>query len=147
VNESVGRVGTESVVLADTSCWIEYLHPNGSREVKSALRDAIAADRAAVCGPVVCEVLRGAGRADQTRIRRAMEGQVHLAQEDGDWLEVGRVLGELQQKGLQPPILDALISVIAARHAVVLWHFGDRHFGPIGRLLDLQLVDLKTVDS
>jgi hypothetical protein len=39
--------------------------------------------------------------------------------------------------------LDVLVSVIAARQAVALWHFGDRHPGPIGRLLDLQPVDLK----
>jgi predicted nucleic acid-binding protein len=142
--ESAVRTGTESVVLADTSCWIEYFHPSGSRQVKSILREAIGGDRVAVCGPVLCELLRGAARADQTRIRRAMDGQIHLPQQDTDWREVGRVLGELQQKGLQPPILDALISVIAARHGVALWHFSDGHFGPIGQLLDLELVDLKT---
>ena len=142
--ESAVIIRTESVVLADTSCWIEYFHPTGSPRVKSNLREAIGGDRVAVCGPVLCELLRGAAGADQTRIRSAMDGQIHLAQEDTDWREVGRVLGELQQKGLQPPMLDVLISVIAARHGVALWHFGDGHFGSIGQLLDLDLVDLKT---
>jgi len=130
-------------VLADTSCWIEYFHPNGAREVKVKLRDAIALDRVAVCGPVVCEVLRGAGQADRKRIQSALAGQLHLSQEDADWLEVARTLGDLQKKGLQPPILDVLVSVMANRHAATLWHFGDRHFAPIGRILGLEIVDLK----
>lgn len=92
---------------------------------------------------MVCEVLRGAAQADKTWIREAFEGQIHLSQEGSDWLDVGQLLGELQRKGLQPPILDVLISVIAKRNAAGLWHFGDRHFGPIGQLLELELVDLK----
>lgn len=130
------------MALVDTSCWIEYFHPEGSGKVKSCLREAIAADRVAVCGPVMCEILRGAPRADKRRIRQAFGGQIQLSQEDADWLEVGRILGELQEKGLQPPILDVLISVIAKRHAAVLWHFGDRHFDSIAGILDLDLADL-----
>lgn len=133
----------EGAVLPDTSCWIEYLHPNGSAPVKAALREAIAAGLVTVCGPVVCEVLRGTARADQARVRNALEGQTHLSQEDADWREVGRVLTELQPKGLQPPILDVLIAVIAARHAVALWHFGDRHFAPLAKVVDLELRDLR----
>jgi predicted nucleic acid-binding protein len=130
-------------VLVDTSCWIEYFHPKGSRKVKTALREAILEDRVAVCGPVICEIVRGAARADRTRIRKALDGQLRLAQEDADWEDVGRIVGELQQEGLQPPILDALIAAIATRHGVALWHFGDRHFGPIGRMLTLEIVDWK----
>lgn len=111
--------------------------------MKTALREAILEDRVAVCGPVICEIVRGAARADRTRIRKALDGQLRLAQEDADWEDVGRIVGELQQEGLQPPILDALIAAIATRHGVALWHFGDRHFGPIGRLLTLEIVDLK----
>lgn len=111
--------------------------------MKSELRDAIAADRVAVCGPVVCEVLRGASHADKKRIGRAFEGQLHLAQDDSDWLDVGRVLGELQREGLQPPIMDVLIAVIASRHTATVWHFGDSHFGSIAKHLAVEIVDLK----
>jgi predicted nucleic acid-binding protein len=131
------------VVLVDTSCWIEYFHPTGSKGVKTVLREAILEDRVAVCGPVICEIVRGAARAERPRVRKALGGQVRLVQEDADWEDVGRVVGELQQQGLQPPILDALIAAIATRHGVALWHFGDRHFGPISRLLALEVVNLK----
>jgi predicted nucleic acid-binding protein len=134
---------SERLVLVDSSCWIEYFHPRGSSEVKSVLREAIANDRVAVCGPVVCEVLRGAPMGEGRRLRQALESLAYLSQQDSDWSEVARILGELQSQGLQPPILDALISIVAKRCAGALWHFGDRHFGPIGRILRLDCVDLK----
>lgn len=134
---------SEPAILVDTSCWIEYFHHKGSAKVKSQLRGAIAADRVAVCGPVICEVLRGAPRADRPRMRRAFDGQIHLSQEDSDWRQVEEALAELHGEGLQPPILDVLISIIAKRHATGLWHFGDRHFDPIGQVLGLEGADLK----
>jgi predicted nucleic acid-binding protein len=134
---------SEPYVLADTSCWIEYFHPKGAGKVKLAMREAILADRLAACGPVTCEIIRGAARSDRARMRQALEGQTYLAQEDGDWQEVGRLLGELHDKGAQPPVLDVLIAVLAKRHAATLWHFGDGHFDVIGRVAGGVFVDLK----
>ena len=49
--------------LIDSSAWIEYLMPNGSKKVKDKVRDILEKDDAATCGIVVVEILRGATAA------------------------------------------------------------------------------------
>lgn len=46
--------------LIDSSAWIEYLRPKGSREVKERVREVLQREEAVSCGIVVVEILRGA---------------------------------------------------------------------------------------
>jgi predicted nucleic acid-binding protein len=46
--------------LIDSSAWIEYLRPKGSREVKERIRDILQKEQAISCGVVIVEILRGA---------------------------------------------------------------------------------------
>ena len=45
--------------LIDSSAWIEYLRPNGSKKVKQRVREVLEKDEAVTCGIVVVEILRG----------------------------------------------------------------------------------------
>jgi len=45
--------------LIDSSAWIEYLRPNGSKKVKERVREVLQREEACTCGIVVVEVLRG----------------------------------------------------------------------------------------
>ncbi len=46
--------------LIDSSAWIEYLRPNGSKKVKERVREIVRREEACCCGIVMVEVLRGA---------------------------------------------------------------------------------------
>ena len=46
--------------LIDSSAWIEYLRPHGSKKVKERVREIIERDTAVSCGIVIVEILRGA---------------------------------------------------------------------------------------
>jgi len=46
--------------LIDSSAWIEYLRPRGSREVKERVRDILQKEQAISCGVVLVEILKGA---------------------------------------------------------------------------------------
>ena len=71
-----------SVILADTSAWVEYDRATGSR-VDLRLRDLIAADGPiAVTEPVIMEVLAGArDDAREADLRRLLL-RFHLCQFD-----------------------------------------------------------------
>jgi len=44
----------------DSSVWVEYLRPKGSKKVKDRVREILQREEAVSCGVVVVEILRGA---------------------------------------------------------------------------------------
>ncbi|HEV8131728.1 MAG TPA: PIN domain-containing protein [Acidobacteriota bacterium] len=132
------------MILVDTSCWIDYFHPKGLAHVRVALNAEIEEDRVATCGPVICEVLRGARESDEKKLSLVFSGLHYLTQTDRDWREVRGLQNKLKQQGFQPPLVDLLIAVIAHRHQAQFFHLGDRHFEVIRKVLPLQTIDLKS---
>lgn len=123
------------LILADTSCWIEFLRPCGDEAVQAQLLRWLANDLA-VCGPVRAEVLRGAHKAEAPRIASAFAALPHLAAVDGDWLTAEQQARSLADKGHNVPLLDVFIAAIAHRHGAVLAH-KDAHFQTIAQVLPL----------
>ena len=121
------------LILADTSCWIEYFRPSGDEAVRSQLLRWMA-DGLAVCGPVRAEVLRGARKAEAPKIVHAFTALPYLASVDGDWLTAEQNARSLADKGDNVPLLDLLIATIAFRHGAVLAH-KDAHFQTIAQVL------------
>lgn len=132
------------MILVDTSCWIDYFHPQGSAQLKRLLSAEIEEDHVATCGAVICEVLRGARQADEKRLRLVFSGLHYLPQTDNDWKEVQEAQRKLKQTGFQPPLMDLLIAVIAHRSKTELFHLGDQHFEHIQKVFPLKSVDVKS---
>jgi len=53
--------------LIDSSIWVEYLRPKGSKKVKDRLREILQKEEAVSCGIVVVEILRGAKNEEDFR--------------------------------------------------------------------------------
>jgi hypothetical protein len=132
------------LILVDTSCWIDYFHPRGQANVRSLLTGELEEDHVATCGAVICEVLRGASASDVRTFRLVFSGLHYLSQKDQDWRDVEDLEIKLKERGLQPPLLDLLIAVIAYRHEAALFHLGDRHFEAIRKVLPVKIIDLKS---
>ncbi len=131
------------MILVDTSCWIEYFHPEGDGGVKERLSTEVRKGTVATCGPVLCELFRGVSIEDAKRLRAVFSGLVNVRTLDDDWGTVQDLALRLKGQSVQPPILDMVLAVVCKRIGATLWHFGDQHFHVIGKALRLKMDDLK----
>ncbi len=107
--------------LVDSSVWIEYLRPAGSKKIKERLRDILQKDEVACCGIVVVEILRGA-RNDRD-FSALQESLLSLPQMpiDGAVIERASKWGYiLDRKGKVASTTDLLISSAAYKKARIL---------------------------
>lgn len=128
------------LILPDTSCWIEFFRPGGDRGIRSEMLLWLKEDRLAVCGPVRAEILRGARKAEASRIADLLGALAHLDSEERDWLTVATRARALADSGHTVPLLDLLIAAIAERHGVILAH-RDAHFRAIAQVLPVRTHD------
>ena len=130
------------LILPDTSCWIEFFRPGGDQSIRSEMLLWLKEDRLAVCGPVRAEILRGARKAEASRIADLLDALPHLDSRERDWLTVATHARALADSGHTVPLLDLLIAAIAERHGVVLAH-RDAHFRAIEDVLPVRTRDFR----
>jgi len=107
--------------LIDSSAWIEYLRPNGSKKVKDKVRDILEKDDAATCGIVVVEILRGV--KDDRLFETLKETLLSLPQiqMNDEVIEKAAQWGyTLDRKGKTVSTTDLFIAAAASDKAVVL---------------------------
>lgn len=122
------------MVLADTSVWISYFRSSSGFE-GDRLEALIEAEEVAVCGPVLAELLGGAGDVQRASIVEAV-GDLPWADLDrSGWHDVGVAARRLRQAGQALPLTDLTIAVAAARGGHALWSL-DADFERIAPVLD-----------
>jgi len=107
--------------LIDSSAWIEYLRPNGSKKVKDKVRDILEKDDAATCGIVVVEILRGAKDDRLFEILKETLLSLPQIQMNNEVIEKAAQWGyTLDRKGKTVSTTDLFIAAAASDKAVVL---------------------------
>jgi predicted nucleic acid-binding protein len=122
------------MVLPDTSVWIPYFRSRSGAD-GDHLEALIGRGEAAICGPVLAELLGG---ADETQRSSIMDTAGNLPWAELDhvsWRSVGAVAHRLRQAGQMLPLTDLAIAVAAARARYVLWSL-DSDFERIAPVLD-----------
>lgn len=107
--------------LIDSSAWIEYLRPSGSRKIKEKVRAILEKDEAVTCGIIVVEILRGA--KDDKTFTLLKETLLSLPQIpiDQEVIEKAAQWGNaLDRKGKTFPTTDLFIAAAASGKAVLL---------------------------
>ncbi len=107
--------------LIDSSAWIEYLRPTGSKKVKERVREVLEKDEAVTCGIVVVEILRGA--KDDKMFKLLKETLLSLPQIpiNNEVIEKAAQWGyTLDKKGKTISTTDLFIASAASEKAVVL---------------------------
>ncbi|MEW6571961.1 MAG: PIN domain nuclease [Nitrospirota bacterium] len=107
--------------LIDSSAWIEYLRPQGSRKVKDRVREVLEKDEAVTCGIVVVEIPRGA--KDDKTFKTLKETLMSLPQIplNNEVIEKAAQWGySLDRKGKTVSTTDLFIAAAASGKAVVL---------------------------
>jgi tRNA(fMet)-specific endonuclease VapC len=107
------------MILIDTSAWIDFFR---AREpLASLVDDALAANEAALCGPVEAELRRGlASERERKKVIPLLTGCHALAQPEDLWGEAGELGFALRRRGLTAKTLDLLIAVYALSHSAAL---------------------------
>lgn len=107
--------------LIDSSVWIEYLRPTGSRKVKERLRDILQEGEAVCCGVVVMEILRGAKNDRDFHVLRDSLLSLPQIPMDDTVIERASKWGYmLDRKGKVASTTDLLISASAFKKARLL---------------------------
>ena len=107
------------MILVDTSAWVAFFRNRGS--AASLVDDALAANEAALCGPVETELRRGLRHAKERKlVLAALDGCHRLPQPEELWMEAGELGFLLRRRGVTPKTLDLLIAVYALSSSATL---------------------------
>jgi predicted nucleic acid-binding protein len=122
------------MVLPDTSVWIPYFRSRSGAD-GDRLEALIAAREVVVCGPVLAELLAGAGEAQREAIAGTVGGLPLAELDRAAWEGVGQLARRLRQIGQTLPLTDLTIAVAAACGGHSLWSL-DSDFERIAPVLD-----------
>jgi predicted nucleic acid-binding protein len=129
-----------TVVLVDSSVWIEAARKDGDLTCKVALEALLEEFEASLCGPVRLEVLGGARKTE----RRSMEAYFSLlpyqAIEEADWKMAIRHGHALRDAGLTIPWNDVLVGTLSLRLKCRVYA-KDSHFESMKGVIGIDLYE------
>jgi predicted nucleic acid-binding protein len=126
-----------SLTVVDTSAWISFFR--GDAAAIRRVDPLLAGGSVAVSGPIIAEVLSGAGtRAEFDRLRDLFQGLDRLADPPDLWERVAESRYALARKGHQASLVDISIALacLDGGHTLVT---RDGDFRAIARVLALEL--------
>ena len=107
------------MILVDTSAWIDFFR--GRDPVARAVDDALAANDAALCGPIETELRRGLlNERERKKVVPLLDACHVLAQPSELWAEAGDLGFVLRRRGVTPKSMDLLIATYALSHSAAL---------------------------
>jgi predicted nucleic acid-binding protein len=127
-----------SLVLVDTSAWIEFFRGTGHPVVVAQDR-LLSDDRAAITGVIRAELLQGArAEAQKAALARQLAALHQLPDPPDLWDRVADLGYFLRRSGYEVRIPDLLIAAVALGHDVPVFAL-DAHFPAIARVSELRL--------
>jgi hypothetical protein len=103
-------------VLIDTSIWVEFFRGK-DKEVVKMVSDLIWADRAALAGVVLAELIQGVKKeSDSKIIEETMTALSYFEVSLQIWKKTGETLKKLRSKGVTLPLSDVLLATIASEN-------------------------------
>ena len=112
--------------LIDSSLWIEYLRPKGSKTIKARVREALQREEALTCGIVIVELLRGARvEKDYLDLQDSMFSLPMVLMDEPVFERAARWGFELDRKGKLVSTTDLLIASAAHQQVTVLHNDSD----------------------
>ena len=126
------------MVLVDSSVWIEAARRKGALEVKVALEALLEEYEAALCPPVLLEVLGGARKQDRRRLKAYLSVLPSLNLTPDSWQHAVELSWKLRDLGRTIPWNDLLIGTVALQHDCRVYAV-DAHFDIMGEEAGLRL--------
>jgi predicted nucleic acid-binding protein len=104
--------------LVDTSAWVEFFRGRGA--VADRVDEAIEANTAAICGPVLTELARGLIARERKTVLNLLYACNFLEQPPDLWRAAGDLGFLLRRQGVTAKTMDLLIASHALFHQVPL---------------------------
>src|SRR5437867_6341957 len=102
-------------VFVDTCIWASFFGKPSSPE-KAAVDDLLDADRVALVGPIVAEILVGFRRKDQADWVASRLRMAHYVEAGwDDWRAAADLGRDLSAQGHKVPLTDLLVAIVARR--------------------------------
>ena len=118
------------MVIVDTSAWIPFFNRPESAE-KRAIDTLIDADRAAMVGVVLAELLQGCRTSKESGIILSeITGLRFLETNFATWRRTGELSAVLRSGGVTLPLPDIVIAALALEHRCQVFTL-DPHFAQI----------------
>jgi predicted nucleic acid-binding protein len=125
----------KSLVLVDSSAWVEASRSGGDPGITARVEGLMAAGLAAMTEPVWMELYQGArGKREEEQLARWRALSVWLEFDAACWQESARTARACLRSGTNVPFGDMLVHACARRHGVELLE-KDRHFAMIDTAL------------
>ena len=129
-------------VIVDTSAWIASFRSTAQPVLLKTMKELIAAGCIIVPGIIQAELLRGAKSAREVQsLHSVLSCQKYLRVEESFWHRLGYFTNQLFLQGINVPLTDAYIALLAIENEVELLHC-DRHFDLIATKTKLKLLKL-----
>ncbi len=127
--------------LVDTSVWIEFLRPRGSKPVQRRLQPIIQTGQAATTEWIVLELMTGLRAGEDPKILLEVFAPLtHYPISHGEWSSAWELAAHLRKKGVTPSAADCLIATAAMENGARLIHC-DADFEAIAAHTKLQTLD------
>lgn len=126
------------MVLVDSSIWIEAARRDGSLEVKVGLEGLLDEYEAALCSPVMLEVLGGARKEERKMLNADFSCLPYVRVTEADYLAAVRNAWRLRDAGVTAPANDVLIATLSLRVPCRIYA-RDKHFDAMVPVLGIRL--------
>jgi hypothetical protein len=125
------------LVSVDTSVWIEFFRGKDQALVDELGR-LLDADLVALPVPVRLELISGASRAEEPRLRRLLSALPLLVPQPAIWSKLDLWVEKAKRRGERFGAMDLLIAGLAEEHGTTVWSL-DFDFERMARLDLLKL--------
>ena len=122
-----------SLIVVDSSAFIEYYRPSGSPKVQTAVAEAIDSERVAVNGVIQVEILAFAPDQASFRKLQADFQAFHWLKLGSEEFALATELGfQLRRLGITVPPTDLIIAASAIQAGAIVYHV-DAHYDSIAQ--------------
>ena len=122
----------EDGVIVDTSVFIDFF--KGSDKIAKEVTKLLETNRVISTGIIIAELMQGIKKTnEEEQIKYLLTGVSILEISTPLWFKVGRLSSSLRRKGINIPLTDTAIAILALEYDLVLFTL-DSHFKQIPNL-------------